>query len=158
VFNYLRILEDFNISKKHDTPIFDGRTIKECGMEKKQYRYCGSGVDRILVDFRGDVYPCDGLCYAKTVKIGNISEGIEFEKLEFFQKLKDDPKPFYESCKGCEIETECPRAKCMGINLLLTGNMFTPEKNWCEIAKTFHEIGWKYEKLKSQKEKVEAYV
>ena len=111
-------------------PLHDKR-----GLEVGQ-TYCGSGIDRIVIDPLGDVYPCDGLYGLRKHRLGNIlQEHFNMGNIEFFQNLKNDVSRFYEKCKDCE--TQCSFERCMAVNISKNKDMFTPDPNWCKIRKVF---------------------
>lgn len=137
---HLDILKEFHAVKSTGFRPYESHLTPDLVTDIDRMRYCGSGVDRLLIDFEGDVYPCDGFYIVKQERLGNIHTGVELSKLEKYQALAKDPSPFYTHCKGCEIEHSCPRAKCMGLNIQLTGDKYKPDRNFCEICKTFAEI------------------
>jgi len=148
---YLKILFGFHKDKNSGFKFFDKHMSEEMAEKPKRLRYCGSGVTRLLVDFDGDVYPCDGMYIVKRMKLGNIYKEVDFSKLTMLERLADNPEKLYMYCNDCEIGDVCPRAKCMGMNIELTGNMFKPDPNWCMICKTYAKLNQKYHELKREK-------
>ena len=122
--NYQRIAEEFKLKDKRGT---------EQGM-----KYCGSGIERILIDPSGDVYPCDGFYGIRFKKLGNIYEKFDMSVFDFFKDLKQDVARFYEKCKDCE--TQCWFERCMTANIIKNGDMFNPDPNWCKIRKVFKQL------------------
>jgi len=137
---YLKIMEKYRANKDGIFKHYESHLAPFHADEDKKYRYCGSGVDRILVDFRGDIYPCDGLYIVKEDSLGNINKTVDFRVLDKFGEYKEDPSVFYQHCIGCEIEMECPRAKCLGLNIERVGDRFKPDPDFCDICKTFAEL------------------
>ncbi len=77
----------------------------ECYSDKKQI--CGSwhhsgpcvaGVNRLFADCRGVFFPCEKACEFKELSIGNISTGINEEKIEEFLNIG---KLTENECKSC---------------------------------------------------------
>ena len=137
---YLKIMEKYRANKNGIFKHYDSHLAPFYADEEKKYRYCGSGVDRLLIDFRGDIYPCDGLYIVKEDSLGNINGAVDFSILDKYQQYKKDPSVFYQHCIGCEIEMECPRAKCIGLNIERAGDRFVPDPDFCDICKTFAEL------------------
>jgi radical SAM protein with 4Fe4S-binding SPASM domain len=122
--SYRKVVQEFKLK--------DGRGLEQ-GM-----KYCGSGIDKILVDPSGDVYPCDGFYGLRFKKLGNIYHEFDMGNFEFFKNLKNEVACFYANCKDCP--TQCWFERCMTANIIKNKDMFSPDPNWCKIRKIFKEL------------------
>lgn len=78
---------------------------------------CGTG-SMLTIDADGNFYPCvrfmdSALNNKHSLKIGNIEDGINYDKIRAFQAL-DFSSLSSEECKTCEISNEC--SWCSGFN------------------------------------------
>jgi len=115
--------------------------VDENGLKKVKKRYCGSGLVRLLVDYKGNVWQCDGFYIMGKNCLGNIYEGIDWSKLDWIPELKEK---IWEFCRGCEIEEYCAKCKCMSINYRGSGDMFKPDERWCRINKMLYKLAVKF--------------
>ena len=72
---------------------------------KEQGRICAAGIQRIFIDFKGNVFPC---MFLPQFNLGNILKDIRKVKknlLEFNEKINQvEPNGF---CKNCDAWTLC---------------------------------------------------
>lgn len=92
--------------------------IKE-GMDCKIF--CNAGINKIMINEKGDIYPCLVLEY-EDFKFGNalninLKEEIKSERYsEFIEKMiKKTPVDNKEHCKNCNVKYFC-MDKCAGVN------------------------------------------
>lgn len=79
--------------------------------------YCGTG-RMLAVDAKGNFYPClrfsdFTLCEKKGIPIGNVDEGIDYEKVRPFLALSTKAIS-NEECLNCEVSSGC--GWCQGCN------------------------------------------
>ena len=97
---------------------FFSETIgKPLDREYDNRNWCGAGI-MLSVDSKGDFYPCTrfaqySLRNKKSIKIGNIEDGIDSNRLRPFLSL-DRCAQSSEGCINCEIASGC--AWCQGEN------------------------------------------
>lgn len=121
--------EYFNPAKKDDI-----RTDEEWGTSK----VCGACVDSVCLDATGNYYPCPafggiklGSCYEHDLRwIWNSSpETLRIRGVTG----KDFPK-----CLHCKDRDYC--SVCMCRNYNETGDVFTPARHFCDVARVNHEV------------------
>ena len=122
--NYLKIVKEYKIRDKRGT--------------EKGINYCGSGIDRIAINPKGDVYPCDGMYGQKLNRLGNIFDNFDMKAFDFFEKTKKEASKFYDYCKDCKVQ--CSFERCMAVNISKNKDMFVPDPNWCKIREIFKEL------------------
>ena len=71
---------------------------------------CGAGESVIAVDIRGDLYPCEAFIGAEGQSIGNLFNGIHWDRLSRFREKRHRAANF---CQTCDIRIGCPK-NCFG--------------------------------------------
>ena len=121
----------------------------------REFHYCRSGLERLFIDMNGDIWQCDNMYICQHNKLGNIKDGIDYSKLELAWKIDEDKEQYLgQYCKDCELYKQCPRNKCLGLNLEFMGDMFKPEPSFCKMCKVLFKVTQKFVELQ-QKEKGE---
>lgn len=106
-----------------------------------RYKYCKSGLERLFIDTKGDIWQCDNMFICQHNKLGDIKNGIDYSKLDFAYDILDNKDSYLvQFCTDCEINGYCPRNKCLGYNLEWTGNMFKPEESFCKMCKGIFKV------------------
>lgn len=72
---------------------------------KRIIPYSGACVpgDKLFVDIKGDIYPCEKL--ERSMRIGNVEYGLNYEEITEYLKLLCDK--ILKSCKECKIRNVC---------------------------------------------------
>ncbi|MCX8095541.1 MAG: SPASM domain-containing protein [Caldisericia bacterium] len=99
---------------------------------------CGAGVEYLAVDTKGDLYPCHFLKEFEEFKIGNIFDGIEENKRNYFIFLNDINSK--ENCKSCWSKFLCGGG-CIAHSYFINKNPLKIPKDFCELQKKRLEIG-----------------
>jgi uncharacterized protein len=115
--------------------------IKRAGGPTKKH-LCGAGRAMIAIDTDGSVFPCQRfLGYSKSDakwKMGDIWQGFDKEKLDYFNNLTSDKiksckpakgKSSAELCKSCDIFHICAGG-CPAVNDLETGDPYEASPNY----------------------------
>jgi len=118
--------------------LFDNLLLRFMGMEAELCELrpqCGSYV---VVEFNGDVYPCD-FFVRREWRLGNIRERplwevVRSERMADFCRIKLGP---YEECEGCEWNFLCRRG-CPRYRFVWRGD-FRDRNYLCEAQKRFFE-------------------
>jgi uncharacterized protein len=98
---------------------------------------CGAGVEYLAVDSKGDLYPCHFLKEFKEFKIGNLYNGIDLDKKDYFIELnKIDSK---EKCRSCWAKYLCGGG-CIAHFYFLNKDPKIPRDEFCELQKKRLEI------------------
>jgi len=114
-------------------------------------RFCHTGLKRIVIDPKGDVWQCDNFYIRQKNPLGSIYSGIDYSKLDYLKEFVENTINIKRGCEGCEIYRYCPRNKCLGLNWELTGDILKPDWSWCRANKAWINITKKYIKLLEEK-------
>lgn len=99
---------------------------------------CGAGVEYLAVDSKGDLYPCHFLKEFEEFKMGNVFDGIDKDKKNYFIEInKLDSK---EKCKSCWAKYLCGGG-CIAHFYFLNKDPNIPREEFCELQKKRLEIG-----------------
>ena len=108
---------DLNLFNDFTCSFFSDYIGKPLDIEKDNQNWCGAGI-MLSVDANGDFYPCTrfaqySLRSKKAIKIGNIRDGIDSNKLRPFLSL-DRSTQSPSQCIKCDVASGC--AWCQGEN------------------------------------------
>jgi len=109
-------------------------------IKPKGARFCNTGMQRILVDPKGNIWQCDNFYIRQYNQLGDIYSGIDRSKLDYLKEYAEDITKTKKHCQGCEIFYYCPRNKCLGLNWELTGDIMKPDVSWCRANKAWINI------------------
>ena len=113
--------------------------------EKTDFHFCRTGLDRLFFDTQGGIWQCDNFYVCQSNQLGTINTGVDYSKLELMQEVNDNQEKYLgKYCEECELYKQCPRNKCLGLNLEWMGDMFKPEPSYCKMCKVLFKIAKKY--------------
>ena len=123
-----------------------GDIIDNCLTENFYPPTCG--IEKIMIDFDGIIWRCDGAYRNNIDRYGDIYSGINYNKLDFLWNLRSNPEAtILKNCVECEIYKRCPRHICMGDNLQSTGNIFNINSGFCQVNKAIYKAVQQYKEL-----------
>ena len=99
---------------------------------------CGAGINTVSLDVHGDYHPCPGL---GGIVLGNCREHDMtwlLNESPMMKKLRAIRGRDFKKCVSCEDRNYC--AVCMCRNYNESGDLFTPAKHFCDVAKINHEV------------------
>ena len=102
---------------------------------------CGAGRGLVLIDIRGDIWPCHRWNKAsqKTWRIGSIYE--EFDELVRRQLTVESQTDLLEQdCETC-VANLCCSGGCPAENLEETGSIYRRHTKGCELTRVFARVG-----------------
>jgi len=105
--------------------------INQSILEQDNKMYCGSGINRILIDYDGNLWGCDGMYELKHKSIGTLDNGFN-DNINFFKDLSSNHGILCKDCINCEFEKNCIRPKCLVANELNSGSFYKIDKDWCK--------------------------
>jgi uncharacterized protein len=123
---------------------------------RRQSQPCGAGKGYLMIDHRGDIWPChrfDGAdADAKLegqMRLGNIyQQGFDAAKQQVFLSF-DHFKQHKERCNTCPVNDICG-GFCPAANLSSTGSIYTPHDGFCEWSAQMYSASERlYEQLAS---------
>lgn len=144
VMDYYR--KDTEIFQKLNPAKYGSQYARAFGYQSlvQPFHFCRTGLDRILIDPEGGIWQCDNMYVCGHNKLGTIYSGIDYSKLDYLWEIDKEKKVLGTGCEECEIYGECPRNKCLGLNLEFQGDMFKPEPSWCSMCKVLHKVSKRY--------------
>jgi hypothetical protein len=81
-----------------------------------------------------------------------VVSGIDYSKLELAWAIDADREKYLgKNCEGCELYGQCPRNKCLGLNLEWMGDMFKPEPSFCKMCRVLFKITKRYIEIEKGK-------
>lgn len=105
-----------------------------CDPSEYKPRYkCAGGMGTYNIDFDGKLYPCTYTVGDDRYCIGNIINGVDKSRIE--RLCSDIYDKDVESCNDCKAKQYCASYRCKYINEKLTGDLFTPSVNVCELTR-----------------------
>lgn len=99
---------------------------------------CSAGIRTFVVLPNGDIYPC----FKLRIKAGNIRKqnfGIIWQKSKVLNWLRGLKSSMLQDCRKCELKDFC-KAKCPGLALMETGNIFKASLTACFYSKLLYEV------------------
>lgn len=97
----------------------------------KQYYRCGCGKSGMYVDTDGKLYPCAHFIGMPEYSIGDLSTGLNTEKIETYSDLDINNR---EPCKSCWARYLCGGG-CLYQSVLANESIKTPDKAKCQLIK-----------------------
>lgn len=114
------------------------------GPEHRQYFSCGAGRGTVMVDHRGDMWPChrfDGADQESgsggAWRFGNIFQPGFNDSLHQALLERDWLACRMEACESCSCERLCAGG-CPASNLSTTGSIYRQDDTSCETARIMH--------------------
>lgn len=105
-------------------------------LKKTLRERCGTGRSELIIDSKGDLYPCRML-QTKECRAGNIRERPLYELYETSEVLKycqDLGLHHLDCCRGCEVLNLCAGG-CRAYHYAFTEDLFTNHPPLCELLK-----------------------
>ena len=111
------------------------------GMVKKLIRrrsslsMCPAGLAQLVVDARGDVYPCWMFAGMEAFRMGNVRRDPVFNDVarKVLQRILDNDKRRNPQCRACYARYVCN--VCLGNNQNGTGTMETIDEHYCRTIR-----------------------
>lgn len=103
---------------------------------EKNQQYCSAGTKgQIVINSKGEFYPCGYVVNKDEWKLGTLEKGLDQRR--FLETVKKTVKKV-SSCKGCEIAPACCGAKCGFLNYTLTGYLNVNSEVTCKLQKMIY--------------------
>lgn len=97
----------------------------------KQYYRCGCGKSGIYVDSDGEFYPCAHFIGMKEYSMGNLTTGLNEEKIKIYSELHVNNR---ESCQACWARYLCGGG-CLYQSVLANKSITEPDQSKCKLIK-----------------------
>lgn len=125
----LTLKEQLNIVKCYISTIKEKLHIG--GLEPFHFKkrgLCNGGISNFHICPNGNIYPCTYVVNEDEFCLGNVFQGIDFQRV---QKLRLLYSCLNKICLGCTYYDFCPSTRCKLVNWKLTGNCFEPSGVMC---------------------------
>jgi uncharacterized protein len=96
---------------------------------------CHLGIHQISISPKGGIYPCVQFVNKDEYKIGDVWNGIDYEKRDELYNFSQSNN----SCKDCELNKRCNNG-CSCLNYQTTGNVNTVSPIFCETERMLSPI------------------
>lgn len=151
---YFDLLESY----KHDEALYQNLNpalhsnayVREFGLKAqiRPFHFCRTGLERLFIDTEGGIWQCDNMYICRHNKLGTVYDGIDYSKLDYVWEIDADREKYLSRfCEDCELYKQCPRNKCLGLNLEHMGDMLKPEPGYCAMNKVLFKVIKKYIEL-----------
>lgn len=102
-----------------------------------KHEKCTSGLDRLHINYKGDIFPCTAASGVDELKIGNVREGnldlkMLWEKSVKLNTIRSLHSNLLQECKNCFISKKC-KGRCL-VNIC--GTMANDLRISCPLIKT----------------------
>jgi uncharacterized protein len=119
----------------------EGSRQLAAGFSRTRTPLCGAARGTVLVDVRGDMWPCHRWCKddESEWKLGSIYEGgFNYEKRQYIDSLryKGEQETY---CRDCPADFLCAGG-CPAENLEDTGSIWKKHPHGCEISRRMAEL------------------
>jgi len=115
--------------------------------DHRRSRYCQAAMNMLGVSASGKLYPCADMAERKSCELGNVWEGVDWQKLNYWrEKLGNvDRIPV---CQNCWARYLCGGG-CISQALKINGDPWQPNPLECESEKHVIELSvWLYAELR----------
>lgn len=101
----------------------------------RTYFRCTAGIGKFNFDASGNIYPCEFLACNDNYCLGNVDAGLNIDATRQFANEHVDLRPV---CKDCWARYICG-GDCYSNSLMVNGNIYTPDRCFCELNKQMIE-------------------
>ncbi|MBQ9014263.1 MAG: radical SAM protein [Bacilli bacterium] len=159
----LEKIEEFYLEKNKNEErlcldIVDGKFIDIFYNDQKGFAMCQAGESHLVIDPKGDIYPCTFVSNDKEFNIGNINEGVNKKRRNI--SISNHIENNENKCDQCEISVVCHGMKCAFLNVKCSGFLNVPNNIMCELEKSLYEMNRRIivKMLKNKNPKTEKYI
>lgn len=135
------LLVDYYVSRiKNNKYVYARKLIEDIRRiqcKTTSYTGCSAGINSFYFNLKGDIYVCSSHNSCKELCVGNIHNGIDYEKIDkhnFYPKEVDR----YEKCKDCWLRHLCS-GSCIAAKWLESKDTTIPSAYHCALNKVYWE-------------------
>jgi uncharacterized protein len=99
---------------------------------------CLGGLTSFHINPKGQIYPCSYAVGELQYLIGDVKNGINNEKVKWFQTINDVKNM---DCMGCGHEEACLASRCKLLNYYITNNLYLPAPTVCTVENIKKRVG-----------------
>lgn len=99
---------------------------------------CLGGLTSFHINPIGQIFPCSYAVGELQYMIGNVENGINDEKVKWFQTLNSEKN---KDCMGCGHEEACIASRCKLLNYYITNDFYLPAPTVCTVENIRKRIG-----------------
>lgn len=137
----MSLLVDYYVSRiKNNKYVYARKLIEDIRRiqcKTTSYTGCSAGINSFYFNLKGDIYVCSSHNSCKELCVGNIHDGIDYEKID---KHNFYPKEVgrYEKCKDCWLRHLCS-GSCIAAKWLESKDTTIPSAYHCALNKMYWE-------------------
>lgn len=91
---------------------------------------CLGGINSYHISPKGEIYPCAYVVGNFQYIIGNVIDGLNYEKIMIYQNIC---KGKNRKCDGCGHEEACISSRCKLLNMITMGDYYSPSPIVCNV-------------------------
>ena len=137
----MNALIDYYVQRIKDNKTIFARKILE-DVKRIQCRTvsfigCSAAINSFYFNLKGDIYVCSSHNSCKELCVGNIRDGIDYDKIaanSYYPKIVDS----YDGCKNCWLRHLCS-GSCIAAKWLESKDTSKPSEYHCLLNKTYWE-------------------
>ena len=98
---------------------------------------CSAAINSFYFNLKGDIYVCSSHNSCKELCVGNIRDGIDYDKIEtnsYYPKIVES----YDGCKKCWLRHLCS-GSCLAAKWLESKDTSKPSEYHCQLNKIYWE-------------------
>lgn len=98
---------------------------------------CTGGSKSFHISSNGEIYPCAFVVGNPQYTIGNVYDGLDSQKTQWFRNINQMP---IQQCDGCSHERGCIATRCKILNRILMGDYYNPTPVICNVENVKYKI------------------
>lgn len=110
---------------------------------------CSGGKSSFHISAIGKIYPCILATEDEEYEFGNVTTGIDAEKLSKFDEINSKDT---KDCEGCAFYQNCESKSCKVVNKYYSGSYNTPSAVKCHIQNLMYQLVMEFRYLWEENE------
>lgn len=115
-----------------------GKFIQRVFLNQKIQTRCDAGIGRYSLAPNGEIYACPGAIGLKEFIVGDLDNGIDKNKVDYFWKLLSDS----DRCEECEARFVCG-GECLIVSKYYNNDLISLNPMMCKLKKHLFELAVK---------------
>ena len=113
----------------------------------RRSHFCGAAINMLGVSADGKLYPCADLAGRESCEIGDVWEGVDWQKLSYWRERLGDVDRI-PACQNCWARYLCAGG-CISMAIETNGDPWQPNHFECELNRHIIELSiWLYAELR----------
>lgn len=113
------------------------------GIKESEFRnlVCNVGAKSLVIAADGTIFPCLLTVGDKSFNIGNVSNGLDYDNIAYFDKINSSE---IVGCKECQAKGICRGNVCKIKNCIECGDYYIPSYINCYLMRLYRDIVKQY--------------